>query len=124
MASLDLARSFLGKQVTVFIDRPAGSRHPQHGFNYPVNYGSLPGVTAPDGEELDAYVLGVDRPLEQFTGTCIAIIHRLDDDDDKLVVVPDEFAPDDAQILALTRFQEQFFTSEVIRLSITIDPKI
>jgi inorganic pyrophosphatase len=124
MASLDLARGFLGKRVTVVIDRPAGSRHPQHGFSYPVNYGSLPGVTAPDGEDLDAYVLGVDRPLEHFTGICIAVIHRLDDDDDKLVVVPDGFAPDDAQILALTRFQEQFFTSEVIRLSITIDPKI
>ena len=59
-----------------------------HGFLYPVNYGYLPGVPAPDGEDLDAYVLGVDQPLERFEGICIAVIHRLDDADDKLVVVP------------------------------------
>ena len=98
------------------IDRPMGSRHPRHGFLYPVNYGSLPGVRAPDGEDLDAYVLGVDRPVEQFEGNCIAIIHRLDDDDDKLVVVPDGYAPDDEEISALTAFQEQYFTCEVLRL--------
>jgi len=123
MRSLEIARAFLGKRVSVTIDRPMGSRHPQHGFLYPVNYGCLPGVTAPDGEDLDAYVLGVNHPLEQFEGICIAVIHRLDDDDDKLVVVPEGCILDDNQILAQTAFQEQFFTSEVLRLSITIDAK-
>lgn len=116
MRSLDIARGFLGKRVVVTIDRPMGSRHPRHGFLYPVNYGCLSGVTAPDGEDLDAYLLGVDHPVEQFTGICIAILHRLDDDDDKLVVVPDGCVLDDDQIRAQTVFQEQFFTSEVLRI--------
>ena len=84
--SLALARSFLAQEVTVAIDRALGSRHPRHGFLYPVNYGCLPGVRAPDGEDLDAYVLGVAVPLTTFSGRAVAIVHREDDDDDKLVV--------------------------------------
>ncbi|MCA9978981.1 MAG: inorganic diphosphatase, partial [Anaerolineales bacterium] len=83
------ARSFLGQMVMVTIDRPMGSRHPQHGFVYPVNYGFVSDTLAPDGEELDVYVLGVFEPVTEFNGRCLAIIHRLDDDDDKLVIVPD-----------------------------------
>ena len=114
--SLALARPWLGQRVTVRVDRPLGSRHPRWGFVYTVNYGYLPGVMAPDGEELDAYVLGVEEPLQEFTGCCIAIIHRLDDDDDdKLVIVPEGTALTDDEIRALTRFQEQFFESRIVR---------
>ncbi len=114
--SLALARSFLGRSVTVAVDRPLGSRHPRHhDIVYPVNYGYLPGTLAPDGEALDAYVLGVDAALETFYGLAIAIIHRKDDDDDKLVVVPEGFAPTDVQIMDATRFQEQFFRASVVR---------
>jgi inorganic pyrophosphatase len=92
-----------------------GSRHPKWGFVYPVNYGYLPGVIAPDGRGLDAYVLGVDEPLDEFTGRCIAIVHRLDDDDDKLVAVPEGMALTDNEIRAQTHFQEQFFKSQILR---------
>lgn len=116
MESLVLARTFLGRTVTVQIDRPQGSRHPEHGFFYPVNYGYVPGTLAPDGEELDAYVLGIDGPLDRFCGRCIAIVHRHDDDDDKLVVVPDGTELTDEQILAHTHFQEQYYDSQVKRV--------
>jgi inorganic pyrophosphatase len=109
------AVSFIGKRVTVQIDRPLGSTHPEHGFLYPVNYGYVPGVAAPDGEDLDAYVLVLSGPVETFTGRCIAVIHRIDDDDDKLIVVPDGTILTDAEIEAQTRFQERFFASEIIR---------
>ena len=106
---------FIGKLVFAKMDRPLGSRHPQHGFFYMLNYGYVPGVMAPDGEKQDVYVLGVFEPLEQFEGRCIAVIHRLDDDDDKLVLVPDGVEYTDDQILALTEFQERFFNPVVIR---------
>jgi ADP-ribose pyrophosphatase YjhB (NUDIX family) len=112
--SFTKARSFLGQMVTVTMDRPMGSRHPQHGFVYPVNYGFVSGTLAPDGEELDAYVLGVFEPMTEFYGRCLAIIHRLDDDDDKLVVVPEGQQYNSAQIEALVEFQERFFTSVII----------
>ncbi len=106
---------FLGKTVIISIDRPLGSRHPQHGFLYLLNYGYVPGVFSPDGEELDAYVLGVFEPLERFEGRCIAVIRRLDDDDDKLVLAPEGVQYTDEQILALTEFQERFFQPVVMR---------
>lgn len=101
------------------IDRSLGSRHPQHGFLYLLNYGYLPEVIAPDGEELDAYVLGVFEPVEQFEGRCIAVVHRLDDDEDKLVVAPEGRGYSDEQILALTEFQERFFQPVILRHSAT-----
>ena len=114
--SLSLARPWLGQRVTVCVDRPLGSCHPRWGFVYTVNYGYVPGVIAPDGEELDAYVLGVVEPVLEFTGRCIALILRLDDDDDddKLVVVPEGTVLTDDEIRSLTRFQEQFFESRIM----------
>jgi inorganic pyrophosphatase len=107
-------RTFLGQTVDVVIDRPLGSRHPEWGFVYLVNYGFLPGVPAPDGEELDAYVLGVFEPVAAFRGECIAVVHRLEDDDDKLIVVPTGRQYSDEQIVALVEFQERFCGSSVI----------
>ena len=110
------AHVFLGKTVTVKIDRPLGSTHPKHSdIRYPVNYGFIPGAIASDGSELDAYVLGVDKPLRTFIGRCIAIIHRTNDEDDKLVVVPEGREFSDEQIRALTDFQERFFKSFIQR---------
>ena len=64
---------------------------------------------------MDAYILGIFKPLETFTGRCIAVIQRSDDDDDKLIVAPDGKDYSDEQILALTEFQERFFASSVTR---------
>jgi inorganic pyrophosphatase len=109
-----MTTTFLDKTVHVTIDRPLGSRHPRWGFVYPVNYGFVPGTRAPDGEELDAYVLGVFEPVSEFDGQCIAVIHRLDDDDDKLVVAPEGRQFSDEQIAALVEFQERFFTAVIV----------
>jgi len=109
------AFDYLQKTLVVQIDRPFGSRHPRHGYIYPLNYGFVPGTLSPDGAELDAYVLGVFEPLTDFVGECIAVIHRTNDDDDKLVVTPAGKAYSDDQIIALTEFQEQFFSSLIFR---------
>ena len=106
---------FLNKVINVKIDRPMGSKHPKHGFIYPVNYGYVPNTISDDGEELDCYVLGIYEPLETFTGKCIAVIHRLNDNDDKLIVVPEDTCFSNEQIQALTNFQERFFKSKIIR---------
>ena len=112
---MDYSTHFLGQTVNVKMDRPLGSKHPKYNFIYSVNYGSIPKTKAPDGGEVDAYVLGVFEPLKEFTGICVAIIRRIDDDDDKLIVVPENISYSDSQIKALTEFQERFFKSKVIR---------
>lgn len=108
-------RQYLNKIVTVKMDRPLGTKHPKHGFTYEVNYGYIPGTISGDGEELDAYVLGIDVPMDEFTGRCIAIINRTDDDDDKLIVVPDGLDLPDEDIEADTAFQEKWFKHIIIR---------
>ena len=113
---MNYASQFLGKTVSVKIDRPLGSKHPKHDdIYYTVNYGYIDGVKAPDGEDVDVYVLGVFEPLEKFTGRCIAIIHRTNDEDDKLIVVSEGKEYSDEQIKALTEFQERFFESVIVR---------
>lgn len=110
-----MSKKFLNTIVTVKMDRPLGCKHPNHGFIYPVNYGYIPNTISGDGEELDAYVLGVHQPLTEFTGRVVAIIHRINDNDDKLVVMEDGRNYSDEQIMALTEFQERFFESIIYR---------
>lgn len=105
---------YLGKTVHVKIDRPLGSKHPKHGFMYEVNYGYIPNTISGDGEELDAYVLGVNTPLTEFTGKCIAVIKRTNDDDDKLIVVPQDITLSNTEIEQQTAFQEKWFTHILI----------
>ena len=106
---------YLNKTVTVKMDRPLGSKHPHWDLIYQVNYAYVPHTISGDGEELDCYVLGVDKPLDSFTGKCIAIIHRTNDNDDKLIIVADGMNFTDEEIRNLTNFQEKYFKSIIIR---------
>jgi inorganic pyrophosphatase len=105
----------IGDIVTVTVDRPLGSFHPEYpDMYYPVNYGYVAGIIAPDGEEQDAYILGVDKPVEKFTGKIIAIVHRYDDVEEKWVVCPEYRSFTKDEIIEQIRFQEQYYQSEVI----------
>lgn len=108
------SNTYIGKMVEVKIDRLMGSKHPKHGFLYPINYGYVPDTISGDGDELDCYVLGVFEPIDTFKGKCIAVIHRTNDNDDKLVIVPEGKEYSNDAIRALTEFQERFFESIII----------
>ena len=109
------ASDYLNKKVNVEIDRQLGSRHPKHGFMYMLNYGFIPNTVSGDGEELDAYLVGEFEPVSSGKGKVIAIIHRTNDDDDKLIVSKDGKNYSDDAIRAITEFQERYFESEIIR---------
>ena len=105
----------IGDIVTVTVDRPLGSFHPEYtDMYYPINYGYVEGIIAPDGEEQDAYILGVDKPVEKFTGKIIAIVQRSDDIEEKWVVCPENITLNKEEIMDQIRFQEQYFHSEII----------
>lgn len=108
-------RVYLGKKLNIIIDRPIGSKHPKHGFDYPVNYGYVPGTKMPDGEELDVYYLGIDKPIKKAKGICIAVIHRTNDDDDKLIVVPSGTNLTDEEIEKSVEFQEKWYKHKLTR---------
>jgi len=103
------ASDYLGRLFTVQVDRPLGSAHPLHGFIYLLNYGYIAGEMALDGEAQDAYILGVAEVLEQFSGICIAVIERLDDVEDKLVISAPGQRFSEEEIRERTYFQERFF---------------
>ena len=109
-----LSDMLLGKTVDILIDRPLGSHHPKHtDMIYPVNYGYVPHVFSADGEEADIYLLGVSQPVEKYKGRVIAVIHRLDDVEDKWIAAPPgvTFTPD--EIEKAVYFQEQYFQHEI-----------
>lgn len=102
------------KELKVTIDRPLGSKHPTHDFIYEVNYGYIEGIIAPDMEEQDVYVLGIDYPVKEYTGKLIAVINRKNDVEDKWVVANKDYTVE--EIRKLTHFQEQYFDIEIIKL--------
>lgn len=108
---------YLGKIVDVKMDRPLGTKHAKHGWIYQTNYGFIEGTVSGDGEELDAYVIGPNKPLDTFKGKCIAYIERTDDPGDhKLIVVSQEFENmSDDGILKSVNYQEQWFKPIVKR---------
>lgn len=106
---------YLNREVEVLVDRPLGSRHPEHPqMIYPLNYGYLPHTKSGDGEEIDAYIIGEFFPLKSYRGIAVAVIHRMDDVEGKLVVAPKAGRYSREQIAALVEFQERFFHSRVI----------
>ena len=110
-----LIREYLGKSVTVVIDRPVGFHHVTKGIHldYTINYGYLPGVMGGDGEEQDVYVLGVSEPLETFTGRIIGAVHRSDDNEDKFIAAPEGMYVTRQEAEAAISFVEQYFDSTV-----------
>ena len=103
--------NILGKKVDVIVDRPLGSYHPKYkNLYYPVNYGYVENIIAGDND----YILGINEPIERYTGKVIAILHRFNDIENKWVVVPEEMSFTKEQIKKLVDFQEQYFESEII----------
>ena len=106
--------SLLGTTVRVQVDRPIGTVH--KGMVYPINYGYVPDILGGDGEEQDAYILGVTTPLESFDGQVVGAIRRRNDCEDKLIVAPEGMVFHQGQIVEAVHFQEQYFNTYVISL--------
>ena len=108
-------RPYLGQTVTIDIDRPIGYIHHkgEKTLVYPINYGYIPDVLGGDGEELDVFLLGVDHPVETYTGRIIGIIYRADDVEDKLIMAPEGVTFTVEEMTAAVHFQEKYYQSRV-----------
>lgn len=110
-----LMKSYLGKTITIKIDRPIGYIHKKENYSltYPINYGYILGVLGGDGEELDVYLLGVDVPVSDYTGKIIGIVYRSNDVEDKLIMAPESVAFTQNEIKEQINFQEQYYETEI-----------
>ena len=108
-------KSYLGKTVKIGIDRPIGYVHKKEKYSltYPINYGYIPDVLGGDGEDLDVYLLGVETPVEEYECRIIAIVHRHNDVEDKLVGAPIGMSFTKEEISNAVHFQEQYYDSEI-----------
>ena len=111
----ELYKNFLGKTVDIKIDRPIGYVHKKgdYSITYPVNYGIIPDVFAADGEELDVYLLGVNEPVAEYTAKIIGVVRRYNDNEDKLIAVPEGITLTKDEITSAIHFQEQYFDSGI-----------
>ncbi len=108
-------KPYLGRTVDIEIDRPIGYVHHkgEKTLVYPINYGFIPGVLGGDGEELDVFLIGVDRPVETFRGRIIGIVYRADDVEDKLIMAPEGMSFTVPEMEAAVAFQEKYYDSHV-----------
>ena len=108
-------KSYLGRTVRIEIDRPIGYVHHKEKYDlvYPINYGYIPGVLGGDGEELDVYLFGVRKPVAEFTGRIVGIVHRENDVEDKLVMTPEGLLPTAKMMESAVFFQEKYYISHV-----------
>ena len=106
---------YLGKEVTIEIDRPVGYVHHkgEKTLIYPINYGFIPNVFGGDGEELDVFLVGVNEPVASYTGRIIGIVYRADDVEDKLVMAPLDKSFTAKEIARAVYFQEKYYQSTI-----------
>lgn len=104
----------LGSTVTVTVDRKLGEPHPNRPeLIYLLNYGYVQEVYAADNDWQDAYIYGEGKPLEFFEGEVVAVIHRLNDAEDKWVVAQKGTRLTPEEVRRATDFQEQFFDIQI-----------
>ena len=108
--------ALLGKWLHIVIDRPVGYVHQTGEYKtvYPVNYGYLPDVPGGDGEEQDAYLLGVNEPVAEADAVVIGIVRRKNDAEDKLIAAPEGTHLTKEEMEKAVSFQEQWFETEII----------
>ena len=107
--------SYLGKIVTIDIDRPVGYVHRkgEKTLTYPINYGYIPNVLGGDGEELDVFLYGVQQAVSCYTGRVVGIVYRADDVEDKLIMSPEGVEFTAEQIARAVRFQEKYYHTTI-----------
>ncbi len=110
-----LVQKYLGKVVDIKIDRPIGYVHKKEKYTlyYPINYGYIPGVLGGDGEELDVYLLGVNKPVKEHAVRIIGAVCRKNDVEDKLIAAPEGMSFSLEQMAESIRFQEQYYDTYI-----------
>lgn len=109
-------RNMLGKTVTVIIDKHYGDFHPMiEDTQYPYNAGYIKeDITQEDASFQDAYVIGVNENIDEFTGFVCGIIYHKDEENSKWIVAPIGMNVNHDEVIQLLGLEEQFHDSRFI----------
>jgi len=102
-------KEYIGQTVNIIIDSHMGTKHPKLGYYFPINFGHI------ENSKMEAFVMGVFKPIQRFTGTVIAILTENSESEIFLVVAPDGKTYTDEAILAITEFRNNIFDVVVMR---------
>ena len=109
-------KQLIGKEITIYIDRPIGSVHPSHkDIIYEVNYGYIKEIISMDNEYQDAYLIGINEIVQEYKGKVIGIIERENDIEDKLVICPIDKDYNIEEIKKFVNFQEKYFIINIYK---------
>lgn len=98
----------LGRMVHVTVDHPWGVKDPQQQeLRYELNFGYVQEVLEEQNEWQDAYVLGVEHPVEVFEGEVVALIERIKTGECVWVVSRQGSRVTEEQVRVATRFREK-----------------
>lgn len=112
-----LGKENLGKVINVIVEHTIGEPHSLYpDIQYLCNYGYVEEVLKNEGEFQNAYIYGVDEPINSFEGIVIAIIYRKGFDDAQWVVSKVGQTIKHDEIKKLVGFQEQFYETQFIFL--------
>lgn len=116
----------IGLKVTVVIDHPIGTQVRNGSeyldslkIKYPINCGhverSLSNLMdlSTNLDRIKAYIVGVNKPMKEYTGIVVGIIHRLNGNEDIWVVAPEGFDASVEIIQSEIMFIEKYFNSVI-----------
>ncbi|MBI5410284.1 MAG: hypothetical protein HZA14_13055 [Nitrospirae bacterium] len=112
---LSMIRREAERKVVVFVDKPMGSKHPRFGWTYPINCGYVRRACTIHGDTLSVYILGVDRPINIFSGKAIAVVYRRTETTYRLVVAPDGIDFSDNEIEKAIEFENEKHNRLILR---------
>lgn len=108
-------RSYLGKNVTVIVDRPYGSLDLRSDGEMTCNCGYVQQpVTMEDNDDIEARIVGIYEPRESFTGTVIGIIYHKEDSHMHLIVAPPAWTINRNEIITQIGMVEQYYHTRMI----------
>ena len=105
--------TIIGEKFKVLVTNPIGSQlDTNNNIVFKVNYGIVDGVLDANGEPQYAYILGEEKPLDVFEGHLVAIVHRLNDFENKWIISNYHLSKE--EIYNQISFIEGFFNVEII----------
>ena len=108
-----LGRDWLNQQVHVTVELPYGSYHPLYPDEEVTANKGYVDEKMEEGEVLPAYVVGINEPLDSFTGTVIGVVYRRGTDGYSLIVAKDT-AVSKEDVIRSIAFEEQYFDTQIL----------
>ncbi len=106
-----VANHLLNQTVDVIIDHPYGSHHPYRDSIYELNYGYI--YNEENDTYINAYIYGIEEPLETYKGQVVGLIYHKEDNDIRLIVASPLLIINKDELIQAVGFEEQYYDTYI-----------